>query len=76
MGKLKTAADLRAVLLESLEAVLEGRLSVPMANAIVGLAGQMHSSIRQEWDMRVYAAENFSYRHGEVIKLIEGDGHE
>jgi hypothetical protein len=68
--KLTTAADLRAVLLQAIVGTLEGRVSVPMANAVSGLSAQIHSSIRQEWDMRCYAAENFSYKHGEVLRLL------
>jgi len=69
-NKIVTQSDLRAVLLASIEAVLEGRLSVPMANAVVGLAEQVHSSIRQQWDMSVYASENMAYAQAQVIKLI------
>jgi hypothetical protein len=71
--KIKNAADLRAILLLTMEGVLEGRVNVPMANAVVGLSGEVHKSIRQEWDMRVYAAENFCLESGKVIKLLEGE---
>ena len=35
-----TASDLRGALLASIEAVLEGRLNVAQANAVVGLSGE------------------------------------
>ena len=70
--KITTAQDLRGTLLASIEAVLEGRLNVSQANAVVGLSGELHKSIRQEWDMRVYANENLNLRSGKVIELITG----
>jgi len=70
--KITTAQDLRGVLLASIEAVLEGRINVAQANAVVGLSGELHKSIRQEWDMRVYANENLSLCAGEVIELLTG----
>jgi len=69
--KLKTPADLRGILLSSIEAVLEGRLNIGQANAVIGLSGELHKSVRQEWDMRVYATENLSLKAGEVIKILE-----
>ena len=68
--KITTAQDLRGALLASIEAVLEGRINVAQANAVVGLSGELHKSIRQEWDMRVYANENLNLKAGEVVKLI------
>lgn len=68
-----TAADLRGLLLASIEAVLEGRVNVSQANAVVGLSTELHKSIRQEWDMRVYANENLSLQAGRVIELLTGD---
>lgn len=70
--KIVTAADLRGVLLASIEAVLEGRINVAQANSVVGLSGELHKSIRQEWDMRVYANENLSLQAGQVIQLLTG----
>lgn len=71
--KIVTANDLRGALLASIEGVLEGRLSIGMANAVVGLSGELHKSIRQEWDMRVYANENLNLHAGQVVKLIGVD---
>ena len=70
--KLVTAADLRGVLLATIEGVLEGRVNVAQANAVIGASGELHKSIRQEWDMRVYANENLSLDAGRVIDLLEG----
>jgi len=71
-----TANDLRGALLASIEGVLEGRVNIGQANAVVGLSGELHKSIRQEWDMRVYANENLNLEAGRVIKLIGTDGTE
>lgn len=70
--KVTTPAEHRALLLASIEAVAEGRMNVSQANAIVGLSTEVHKSIRQEWDMRVYAAENLSIESGKIVKMIEG----
>lgn len=72
--KLVSACDLRGVLLATIEAVLEGRVNVAQANAVAGLSAELHKSIRQEWDMRVYANEHLHLAHGEVVKLLtEGE---
>jgi len=74
--KIVTASDLRGMLLASIEAVLEGRINVAQANTVVGLSGELHKSIRQEWDMRVYANENLSLHAGKVIQLLTGSDDE
>jgi len=73
MNKITTPAEHRALLLASIEAVCEGRMNVPMANAVVGLSAEVHKSIRQGWDMRVYAAENLCLENGQVTKMLEVD---
>lgn len=59
--------------MEAIEAIVEGRMNVSQANAIVGLSGEVHKSIRQEWDMRVYASENITISGGRLIKMLEHD---
>lgn len=70
MPKISSPSDLRGVLLLTIEGVLAGQVSVPQANSVSSLAEQVHSSIRQEWDMRCYAAENFALKNGEVVRLL------
>lgn len=70
-NKITTPAEHRALLLASIEAVACGRMNVAQANAVVGLSAEVHKSIRQEWDMRVYAAENLYLDKGQVIKVLE-----
>lgn len=71
--KIVNAADLRGALLATIEGVLEGRVNVSQANAVVGLSGELHKSIRQEWEMRVYANENLNLSNGQVIALLDGE---
>jgi hypothetical protein len=72
--KITTASELRAALLLAIEAVYAGRMSVQQANAIAGLSSEVHKSIRQEWDMRVYASNKFALEHGElIVKAIENE---
>jgi len=70
-NKITSPEDHRALLLASMEAVCEGRMNINQANAITGLSAEVHKSIRQEWDMRVYAAENLTLEHGKVVKMLE-----
>lgn len=71
--KIVTAADLRGVLLAAIEGVLAGRVNVPQANSVVGLSGEIHKSLRQEWDMCVFANDKLSLDKGRIIKIIEGE---
>ena len=56
----------------TIEGVLEGRVNVSQANAVAAISTELHKSIKQEWDMRVYANENLTLDKGQVIKLLEG----
>jgi hypothetical protein len=67
---IKTANDLRSVLMKTIEGVIEGRVPVAHAGAIANLSEQVHKSIEQEWDMRVYANEHFRLDAPQVIALI------
>lgn len=69
-NKIGSSSELRAVLLAAIEGTLEGRVNVGQANAVVGLSAELHKSIRQEWDMRVYAAENLTLANGKLVKLL------
>jgi len=69
-NKIGSSAELRAVLLAAIEGTLEGRVNVSQANAVVGLSAELHKSIKQEWDMRVFASENLTLANGELVKLL------
>ena len=71
-GRVKTIrnpAELRSLLAQSIVALLEGRIDIGRANAIVGLSSEMHKSMKQEWDMRCYVAESL-HLEGANIKRI------
>jgi len=70
--KIVNAQDLRGALLATIEGVLEGRVNISQANAVASLSTELHKSIKQEWDMRIYANENLTLENGQVIKLLEG----
>lgn len=69
-NKITSPAELRAVLLATIEGILEGRVSVPQANSVASVAEEVHKSIRQEWDMRCYAAENLTIEGGLIVQKV------
>ena len=72
--RITTPAELRAILLEAAVGVLEQRVNVSQANAVVGLSSEVHKSIRQEFEMRQFVAEHLELRGGLIInKLLEKD---
>jgi hypothetical protein len=71
--KIVTAQDLRGVLLATIEGVLEGRVNTSQANQVAQLSAEFHKSLRQEWDMKVYANENLTIEHGRLVRLIDGE---
>ena len=73
MNKINKPEDLRRILLSSIESVLEGKMTVSQANAVVGLSGELHKSIKQEWEMRCYAADNMTLENGEIVKMIKAE---
>ena len=46
---------LRGLVIEAMQAVIEGRITVMQGNSIASLATEVHKSIRLEWDMHCYA---------------------
>lgn len=70
MNKITNAQELRATLLASIEAVLDGKMTVQQANSVANLSAELHKSIKQEWDMRVYAAQSLSIQDGGLVKMI------
>ena len=68
--KITSPEDLRAILLATIEGVLEGRVNVAQGNVIASLSGELHKSIKQQWDMSVYSTENLSISAGRIIKIL------
>jgi hypothetical protein len=67
--QIETPAEFRALLMSTAVAVLEGRVNVAQANAVVGLSTEVHKSLRQQWDMQCYVAENIAVSGGQVLRL-------
>lgn len=65
-----TGADLRGVMLATIQGVLEGRINVSQANAVAQLSTEFHKSQRQEWDMAVYANEHLTLSAGRVVEIL------
>ena len=70
----KTPAEHRAMMSLALEALLEGRINVPMANAAASLSAEIHKSLNSEWDRALYMAENLSYQQARILnkQLVQG----
>lgn len=58
------AEEHRAFLLGMMTRVADGSTSVAQANAVIGLSSEVHKSIRQQWDIAVYAADNLRFGEG------------
>ena len=56
--KINSPAELRSILLQTMTSLLEGKVSVPQANAVAALSTEAHKSIRQQWDMTLHLIEN------------------
>jgi len=69
-AKVTTPAEHRALLLRTMEGILEGKVSVPMANALASVSAEVHKNLKQEWEMRCYASENLTFEHGNIVKMI------
>ena len=69
---INSPSELRRALLDCIAATIEGRLDVARLNAIVGASAELHKSIKQQWDMKIYAAEHLAM-YGELPPLIEGN---
>jgi hypothetical protein len=67
--QIETPAEFRALLMSTAVAVLDGRVNVAQANAVVGLSAEVHKSLRQQWDMQCYVAENIAVNGGQVLRL-------
>jgi hypothetical protein len=70
---IKTANDLRLAIMQTIEGVIDGKVSVTHAKAVAELSEQVHKSLQQEWDMRVYAHEHFSLDKAGAIVLLGSD---
>ena len=67
---INNANDLRRVLMQTIEGVIAGQVPVAHAGAIANLSEQVHKSIEQEWEMRIYANEHLRMDAPQVVALI------
>jgi CYTH domain-containing protein len=70
--RIETPAEWRALLMQTAVGVLDQRVNVSQANAVVGLSTEVHKSIRQEFEMRCFAADSIDIKDGKVVRLLEG----
>lgn len=68
---INNAEDQRRLLLDAMVALVEGRINVAQANALANLSGEVHKSIRQQFDMLCYASDNFTIGPGNQVMLVE-----
>lgn len=50
--------EFRRKLMDTMSALIEGRVSVSQANAVSALSAEVHKSINSQWDMACYAIEH------------------
>lgn len=67
----RSAKEHRRLLLDGMVALIEGRMSVPVANALSGLSTEVHKSVRLEWDMITYAADNVEIGDGNQVNVVD-----
>lgn len=68
--KINTPSELREVLGETIVALLEDKINIKSSEAVVGLSNEIHKSIAQEWEMRVYMAEQLTYKQSTAVEGI------
>lgn len=72
-GKITNPSELRSVLLQTMEGVIEGKVGTSQANTVVGISQEIHKSLKQEWEMRCYAAENLVIQNGRIVHVMLDD---
>lgn len=67
--RIETPEEWRALLMGCAVGVLDGRVNIQQANSVVGLSTEVHKSLRQQWDMQCYVAENILIEDGRVKRI-------
>jgi len=65
--KINSPAELRSILLQCMEKVIEGKMSVNQANAVAALSAEAHKSIRQQWEMTLELVDNPKLQSGGYV---------
>jgi len=64
--------ELRAILVSSIRAVIDGQITVPQANAISSLSSEVHKSVKMEYVGQILAKEKVLIRNGKIIDQLGG----
>lgn len=65
-----TPAELRSLLIESARAVVDGRVTVPQANAVSGLSAEVHKSMKMEYVGQIIDSGGYSIEGGRLIEAM------
>ncbi len=68
---IKSADEHRRLMLDAMVALVEGRMNIGQANALSSLSAEVHKSLKLEFDMVSYAAENLMIGEGNQVMLLE-----
>lgn len=68
---IRSASEHRRLLLDAMVALVEGRMNVPQANALATLSGEVHKSLKLEFDILCYGAENLRLGPNNQLLVIE-----
>lgn len=61
----------RALLLKAMQDVMDGKISPQGAQSVALLSNEIHKSIDQEWNMRVYMHESCREIEHRPTKMLE-----
>lgn len=70
--KITPAEELRELLIQSAKAVLDRKISPQQANAISGLAAEVHKSIKMECVEKLMASRSYSNEYECAEKMLDG----
>ena len=56
--KIDNSAQLRAILLQAMTLLIEGKISVAEANALSNLSAEQHKSLKENWERDIKIIEN------------------
>jgi hypothetical protein len=67
----KTPNEFRGILIAATQAVIDGRINVQQANAVAGLASEVHKSVRLEIVGQALSDKNIAIEGGQLVKLSD-----
>lgn len=69
---IQTHEELRALLVASVKAVIDGKLNVQRANCVASLAAEVHKSIRLEIVGQALSDKAMAIENGKLIEFPRG----